>query len=261
MRRATGLFAALMGITLFSTTAFGTATYRDSLYYRMKSLQRSYPNQVSIAFMHNRPAYFLKTTDLGQSQTTQFRKDLLKTLGTNTLRAWNTTDWLQVGTGTGSNPKLSQQNQGKHFALYNHFRDNTWQLPTGQQSCVLVKLKNSQMKNSRGKGFDQYMNAIRSDFSGALGRTDYNGDWNGPPFVTGRANSAHNCTSWFTSWLKQEVGRGFRYGADPGSWCISTARSSSAKGVRGLMVFNHPNTPQNNARLSSNFQLYWGDVH
>lgn len=257
MTRSTTLFVAL-GLVLLGSTAL--ATTKDSLQRRMEKLRTRYPNQVSIAYMNNRPAYFIKTDNMSTKQASTFRNALLYTLGTNTLRIWNTTDWLQVGTGKGSNKKLSSENRGKQFALYNHFRDMSWSLPEGQETSVLVKLKNTQLQNPRGKGFDQYINAIRNDFQGTLGETDYNGDYSGPPFVTGDPQSKHNCTSWMTNWLKREVGGGFRYGADPGSWCISTA-SNPTSAVRGLLVFNHPNTPQNGAQLQSSFPLHWGDVH
>lgn len=233
----------------------------DGLLTRMQALKTSYPTRVSIAKMHGRSAYFVNTQNFQTpAKADQFRVALLKALGTNTVRAWNTTDWLQVGTGTGTNSALSAANQGKHFALFNHFVDEPWVLPCSEETCVLIKLSNAQLKNSQGKGFDQYMTAIRTDFTKALGETIYNGDYNGPPFVTGRKTSGHNCTSWFTNWLERKVGGGLEYGADPGTWCQSTARGSATP-VRGLLVFNHPHAPANGATVPSNFNLYWGDVH
>ena len=256
--KQTALFVAFAA--LVASSALAQQTTSDTLLVRMQALKARYPGQVTIATLARRPAYFVKTTNLDATQTERFRTDLLKALGTNTIRAWNTTDWLQCGTGVGTNRKLSSQNQGKHFALYNTFRDYTWALPSSEETCVLLKVSNNQLSNSRGKGFDQYINAIRSDFYGALGETDYNGDYDGPPFVTDNPSGKHNCTSWFTNWFKKFVGGGMQYGADPGSWCEDTALSS-ARPVRGLLVFNHPHTPQDGAQLPSNFQLYWGDVH
>jgi hypothetical protein len=237
------------------------AAQPDGLMTRMQALKTTYPTRVTIANLHNRPAYFVNTQSFQTpAKAEAFRVALLKALGTNTVRAWNTTDWLQVGTGKGTNSALGAANQGKHFALFNHFRDYEWALPCSEETCVLIKLTNKQLKNSQGKGFDQYMNAIRSNFSGALGETIYNGDWDGPPFVTGNRNSGHNCTSWFTNWLERFVGGGLEYGADPGTWCQSTARSHATP-LRGMLIFNHPHAPANGATLPSNFNLYWGDVH
>jgi hypothetical protein len=255
-----------MATLMLSTSAWAapaTTTYTstDGLPARMKALQTANPGRVTIAKMNGKPVYFVNTQNFSTSaKAEQFRVAVLKALGTNTVRAWNTTDWLQVGTGMGINKSLSAANQGKHFALFNHFVDQPWALPCSEETCVLIKLTNAQLKNKSGKGFDQYMTAIRNDFYGTLGETEYNGDYNGPPFVTGRTSSKHNCTSWFTNWLQKKVGGGLEYGADPGSWCQSTARSGATP-VRGLLVFNHPNTPTEGAKLPSSFNLYWGDVH
>jgi hypothetical protein len=233
----------------------------DGLLTRMTALKAAYPGRVTIAKLHGRPAYFVNAQGFETSAKAEtFRLAVLKALGTNTVRAWNTTDYLQVGTGVGPNASLCATNQGKHFALYNHFRDSAWQLPYAEETCVLFKLTNAQLKNKQGKGFDQYLNAIRSDFGGTLGETRYNGDWNGPPFVTGNRSSGHNCTSWFTNWMERFVGGGLEYGADPGTWCQSTARSTATP-IRGLLIFNHRNPPADGAKLKSSFGLYWGDVH
>jgi hypothetical protein len=248
---------------------------------RMYRLRSKYRGHVHIAKMDmgrsrdKRPAIFINTdfgrgefhtwTSAQQQKFNSFQRDLSKALGTNTIRIWNPHepgtdqggDWLQVASCKGYNPRLEPQNRNKHWSCYSSIREREPALPQpGQeQTNVLVKLKNPQLT-----AFNKYINAIKRDYRGTLGETNYNGGT--PPYVSGRSTGSHNCTSWMTSWLKKEVGNGFRYGADPPSWCKSTACDPYARSVRGVVVFNHPNAPHTGQTISRNFQLsFAGEVN
>lgn len=255
------LFAAA---ALLLGTSFAEARYR-SFRQRLFDLRAQYRGHVHIARMNGKPAVFINT-DFGQGsyrrwtpaqkrRFQRFQKDLLKTMGTNTLQLWNPVgdDWLRVGTGTGRNQRLAAENKGQKIKLYNRYESNPFIIPEPgtQRSTVMVKLKNPQLSK-----LNAYLEAIKSDFRGTLGRTDYYGGV--PPYVSGRADGAHNCTSWMTSWLEKEVGGGLDYGADPPSWCRATARySNHIQPVRGVLVFNHPNAPHTGQSIPYNFPLHF----
>lgn len=255
--KATFLVAAAAALLWSSFAEASEQTFMR----RMYALRAKYRGHVHIAQMNNKPAVFINTdfgqgdyyswTSAQQTKFKSFRKDLLKTLGTNTLQLWNPVggDWLHVGTGTGYNNKLAADNKGKTIKLYSYYGANDFEVPTPgtERTALMVKLKNTQL----GK-FNTYLEKIKTDFEGTLGETEYNGGV--PPYVSGRSTGSHNCTSWMTSWLQKEVGGGLSYGADPPSWCRWTARSDATP-LRGVIVFNHPNAPHTGQTVPSNFPL------
>jgi len=261
-----------LGLALLMLATAPAQASSSTFLTRVKRLQTRYPGQINIATMNRRPAIFVSTkfgqgdyynwTPAQQAKFEAFRKDLLKALGTNTVQAFNPVgdDYLHVGTGTGTSTKLAAANKGRVINLYGNLHDEPYDLPdpSTERTCVLVNLTNKQLTNTQGKGFDQYLTAIRNDYNTngnmdqTLGAVEYNGGT--PPFVSGRSDGTHNCTSWFTSWLQKFVGGGFYYGADPPSWCRSTS-TCSARALRGMLIFNHANPPQDGQSIPNSFPL------
>lgn len=270
--------AALTAIAAMPAPA--QARYQSFL-SRLYSLRSSYRGHVHIAKMDmggtnsKRPVIFINTdfgsgsyhtwTAAQKQKFNTFQADLSKALGTNTVRIWNPHergtdqggDWLQVASCKGTNTRLDAANRNKHWSCYSSIyeRDATIPMPGTEQTVLTVKLKNPQLTK-----FNTYINAIKADYRGTLGETDYNGGT--PPYVSGRSTGSHNCTSWMTSWLTKHVGNGFRYGADPPSWCARTGRDPEARSVRALLVFNHPNAVHTGQTIPRDFQLsFAGEVN
>jgi hypothetical protein len=228
---------------------------------RMYSLREQYRGFVHIATKGGKPAIFINTdfgvgqyenwSEAQKARFQKFRSELLAVLGTNTLQLWNPVgdDWLHVGMGTGGSRLLDQENKGQTLKLYDYHTLHEFEIPTPgtERTTVLVKLTNPQLAK-----YNTYLRGIKTDFYGTLGETEYNGGI--PPYVSGRPDGTHNCTSWMTSWLTKEVDRDLRYGADPPSWCRSTARGD-AQALRGILVFNHPNAPHTGEVIDNAFPL------
>ncbi|MCC6746053.1 MAG: hypothetical protein IT371_00255 [Deltaproteobacteria bacterium] len=229
---------------------------------RMYSLRQAYRGKVHIATYRGRPAVFINTnfgrgetydwTAQEQAKFEAFRTDFLKAMGTNTVQLWNPVgdDWLHVGTGLGTNARLSADRKGKTMKVYNYYDAEDFALPEPgeQRTTVLAKLNNIQLDK-----FNRYITAIERDFEGTLGETEYNGGV--PPYVTGRRDGSHNCTSWMSSWLNKEVDRNIPYGADPPSWCRTLAERTDSQALRGMVIFNHPNAPRTGSVVPENFRF------
>ncbi|MCC6751561.1 MAG: hypothetical protein IT371_28170 [Deltaproteobacteria bacterium] len=256
---------------------------------RLRAFAQRNRAYVTMATKQGRPAVFIKTAALpNEAAAKKLHADLLATFGTNTLMLWNPADdnYMHVGTGTGTNLRMDRRFRGKAMRLYDHF--HLWNMSAGnldeecysedeeydegtnlfydepcydpdqvdrQRTVALVKLTNTQLG-----GLSKYLSAITDDFEGTLGPSDYYGGT--PPYISGRADGEHNCTTWITSWLNKYVSRQISTHANPASFVRSLVHGDYNGRLlsiyRAVVVFNHPNPPAEGATIDSRFPLEFG---
>jgi len=254
--------AAIMLLIAVAADATGNLTWQSkdrSFVSRMMSLRQRYQGKVHVAKLNNRPAVFINT-DFGQgsynswtteqkAQFNQFKRDLQKAVGANTLHAYNDGGHLHVGTGISSTSALASGYKGKNIDIYGSLNlcDYSMARPGNNRTCVLFKLPTSKLRL-----FNTYVQAIENDFHGTLGRVEYNGRPAPPPYISGNSNNAHNCTTWLSYFLNKKVDSSVQNRHSPYTFCKYNSKGN-ANTMRGIMVFNHPNAPHTGQSLSSSF--------
>jgi hypothetical protein len=149
------------------------------------------------------------------------------------------------------------------------YGDDIWECPayeTCYESCIAASTEKERavalivLSNQHMVLLNTYLAAITDDPAKNLGPSTYNGGV--PPYFTGDPNGKHNCTSWFSEWISREVSSEFASYYNPAalmkSWTTGGWSGQLATRFRALLVFNHPNTPQDGATIGKSFPLDFG---
>lgn len=221
---------------------------------RMCALGQQYPGRVAVCKLNSRPAIFINSNFSGNTaQRDQFKSALLSALGSSTVHAYNDGGHLHVGTGKGGATQLRAAYQGRNIDLYDSLNLCDYSLPSYERSCVMFKLPSTALTK-----FDTYVNAIETDFEGTLGETVYEGQPAPPPYFSGNSSNAHNCTTWFSYFMRLKADRSVQSRHSPYMFTSKNAEAN-ASSMRGVLVFNMQNAPAHGSDLASSFfqRLTW----